>query len=224
MENEKWRPDYFTYNVVVSGFCSTEKKIEDAGKLFEKRDRVTYYNTLIDGYCKVGDLEKAVSGLWSVNNKLPEAEILLRDIGGRGISANGQIYNMLVDAFCKANKISGTFWMFNKMKQAGFSPTLVTYNSLINGLCEEGSVSKDEELAQALPSKGLNLDVITYNSIISGISEKGDILKVKELYQEMLMKNLSLDRVIYNALVRCHAREGNVPQAIQHFFEIQHTG
>ncbi|KAJ0088773.1 hypothetical protein Patl1_33255 [Pistacia atlantica] len=54
-------PNVFVYNVLISGLCK-EKKMRDAEKVFDKMCRRKFvatsvtYNSLVDGYSKVGEL------------------------------------------------------------------------------------------------------------------------------------------------------------------------
>ncbi|KAF5187422.1 Pentatricopeptide repeat-containing protein [Thalictrum thalictroides] len=159
-------PNARTYNILINGygrdgqFARCFRILEEMEQLGIKPNEISYENCLYK------------------NNKLPEAEIFLRDIGDRGIPPNAQIYNML---FVKRPRCL-------EMLMRNLSPNRVIYNTFIR--CH---------------------------------AKYGDAQKAFTLHQEMVEKGIH-NRMSYNSLIMGHCREGNVLQAIQHFFGMEARG
>ena len=91
--------DVITFNVMVNWLCKVGKLnkvgdvIEDM-KVWGFSPNVVTYNTLIDGYCKMGRV-----------GKMDKAESILKDIVANQVCPNEVTYNILVDGFCKDENV-----------------------------------------------------------------------------------------------------------------------
>ncbi|XP_026399112.1 pentatricopeptide repeat-containing protein At5g12100, mitochondrial-like [Papaver somniferum] len=155
-------PDRYAYNKAVH---QLEKIIEDAGNMFVKMlnkiikpNKITY-NTLIDGYCKAGDLNKAfeireqmvcsgfvpdllafntfLSGLCRVN-QLKEVRELLNEMKMYGFVPDGFTSSSLIEAFSKLGDSDGLLAVFEAMLRGGVQLNAYTCCPLLKGICKEG--------------------------------------------------------------------------------------
>ncbi|CAI9785773.1 unnamed protein product [Fraxinus pennsylvanica] len=96
------------------------------------------YTTLIDGFCKAGEMEKA-----------PE----LRDyMISKMICPNCIAYSALINGFCSNDLLSDAFRMWSEMVDKGIQPTIVTRNSHKRLLQRNGDSGKANEFLKKMKS------------------------------------------------------------------------
>nr|POE64064.1 pentatricopeptide repeat-containing protein [Quercus suber] len=107
----KIEPDVITLNDVVNGLCKVGK-LNKAGDVIEDMKawgfstNVVTYNTLIDGYCKMGRV-----------GKMYKAESILKDMVANHVYPNEVTYNILIDGFCKDENVLATKKVFEEMQR-----------------------------------------------------------------------------------------------------------
>ena len=81
------------------------------GKIGHQADEFTY-NILINGFSRVGNLEKA--------------RALFQEMSEKGCRPNLVSYNTLITGFCKHDMIEEALQFFYEMPKLGFSPDTFT--------------------------------------------------------------------------------------------------
>ncbi|MCP6508469.1 pentatricopeptide repeat-containing protein, partial [Klebsiella pneumoniae] len=83
------------------------------------------FNTVISGFCKVGQLRKAGD--------------VAKDIRAWGLAPSVVTYNILIDGYCKRGRAGRMYHvdaLLKEMVEAGISPDVVTFGVLFNGYCK----------------------------------------------------------------------------------------
>jgi len=99
-----------------------------AMELFEKMvkqqkelcDEATY-GTIINGFCKAGETQKAMG-------------LLKRIVNFEGIKLNLYSFNAIIYGLIKERRTEAALSLFPDLTSRGLKPDVVSYNSLINGL------------------------------------------------------------------------------------------
>ena len=86
------------------------------------------YSVLINGYCKLGRLEEAISFL----------RLLERD----GLALGIKGYSSLIAGFFSARRYNEAHAWYGRMFKKGIVPDVVLYTILIRGLSSEGRVGE----------------------------------------------------------------------------------
>ncbi|XP_068657968.1 pentatricopeptide repeat-containing protein At3g07290, mitochondrial-like [Aristolochia californica] len=187
-------PNVQTHTGLVPGLFRVDY-FEIAIGLFHKmlQDSVV---ALINGYFKLGNLNNAMRllnfmqengcepdertftklNLWFLQNVLPEAERLCREIAEQRLFPTVVTYTTLIDGLCKSGATSLAFTVVDEMMKHDCLPNLHTYNTLIYGLCQEVNAMEAELLFKEMQRKGLIPDLVTYTSVIDepyGVLLKG---------------------------------------------------
>ncbi|KAF3558001.1 hypothetical protein F2Q69_00014004 [Brassica cretica] len=138
------------------------------------------YNTLIQGFCQVGDCDNA-------------QEIFKRMVSC-GIPPDIWTYCILLDGFCKNGKLDKALvickveagWdLFCSLSLKGVKPDVVTYNTMILGLCNNKLKHEAYALLRKMKQDGSLLDDRTYNALIRAHLEDGDKAASAEFIKEM---------------------------------------
>ena len=134
---------------------------------------VVTYNTLIDGLCKEGKIDKAVD--------------ILHDMISKGHEPNVVTYNILINGLCKKGEIDKAVDILHDMISKECEPNVVTYNTLIDGLCKKRDIDFDDWYM--ISNRHEPKDVI-YKILVHGLLHEGEIEKAADVLDIMISKGL----------------------------------
>ncbi|XVF57078.1 hypothetical protein PTKIN_Ptkin06aG0174900 [Pterospermum kingtungense] len=104
-------PNIFSYNLMICGYCKTDR-VSDASKLLQRFDDK---NGLSDLVFEIADRAKQ-----------EELEpYIVR-------------YDMLLDGMVESGCFNAAMALFHKIYAAGLKPSVATYNIMMEGLCSRG--------------------------------------------------------------------------------------
>ncbi|KAF6139178.1 hypothetical protein GIB67_023231 [Kingdonia uniflora] len=230
--------DTFGYNAVIRGFCSemrpqeAENVLLDMAKHGVAKDAYSY-KSLIDVYCGTGNIARAssvynemLSGgiktncvvvsmflqcLYKMdrNNEVVDHFQRLKNT----LFLDEVVYNIVITAFCKLDKVEEAMALFNEMKENNMVPDHIHYTSLINGYCLQGKLEDAKSLFMEMKKKGLLLDIVTYNILAGGFSRKGFPLDAYNLLDYMEAQGLKPDISTYCTVIKCLCLGGYANEA-----------
>ncbi|CAM8930725.1 unnamed protein product [Rhodiola kirilowii] len=207
-------PDIVTYGTLLKGLCSTGNS-RIALNLHEQIADGTHdlsgilqlnlicYNTLIDGLCNDGLIDKAKE--------------LFLEMKKKDISPSVVTYNIVIDGLCRAGKWEEAQAMFHEMLDQGLAPCVVTFNVLINALAKMGKCKEAREMLCLMIQSGQMPDVITYSSLMDCIYKEGNIEELKEFFVSMDKKGIMPDVVSYTILIKAYCKHGMINQANEEY-------
>ncbi|KAF3677453.1 ATPase, F1 complex, gamma subunit protein [Capsicum annuum] len=132
----KKNPNLVIYNSILDGLCK-EVSVDVAEVLVEELkgtslyDVITY-NTLLNGYCIGGKIDKALH--------------LFLKMRKERISVNTVTYNILINFMCKLGLIQHAKELMSVMITHGIFPDCITYTTLITSISKESSAGEVVEL------------------------------------------------------------------------------
>ncbi|XP_047333930.1 pentatricopeptide repeat-containing protein At5g12100, mitochondrial-like [Impatiens glandulifera] len=220
--------------VLVNGLCKHAKmdKAEEILKKSIERGFVPteiLFNTIIDGYCRANDVEKALTTLGSivptsiafnsiirhfyVSDRMNEATEWVKKMVEKGLFPNLQTYNTLIDGYGKSRQFDKCFEILDTMESQGITPNVVTYGSIVNSLCKEMRLIDAETTMRDMVKKGVNANTRIYNMLIHGYCTIGMMEDANRLFEEMVQKGLSPNVVTCNALIHSLCKKGRMEEA-----------
>ncbi|KAF3457930.1 hypothetical protein FNV43_RR02591 [Rhamnella rubrinervis] len=128
-------PSVVTFHALIHGLCKTDQL--EAHMLFYKMEmgrNASLFLRLSQGSNRVldsGSLQKMVEQLCESGLILKAYKILMQ-LADSGVVQD--MYDTLINGFCKAGNINGSLKLFNDMQLKGLSPDSVTYQTLIIAL------------------------------------------------------------------------------------------
>ena len=176
------------------------------------------YTILIDGFSKLGDVEKAVGFLnkmrkdgvqpnlvtytaimlgFCKRGKLEEAFSIFKMVDDLGIVVDEFMYATLINGLCRRGDFDRVFHLLDEMEKRGISPSTVTYNIVINGLCKFGRTSEADKV-----SKGVTGDVITYSTLLHGYIGEENITGILETKRRLEEAGVCMDIIVCNILIK----------------------
>jgi len=169
-------------------------------------DAVTF-GTLIDGFCKNGDLDGAytlfrkMEEAYKVSSSTPTyniiihafteklnvtmAEKLFQEMVDRCLGPDGYTYRLMVDGFCKTGNVNLGYKFLLEMMENGFIPSLTTLGRVINCLCVEDRVYEAAGIIHRMVQKGLVPEAV--NTICD--VDKKEVAAPKLVLEDLLKKS-----------------------------------
>ncbi|KAK6915871.1 LOW QUALITY PROTEIN: Pentatricopeptide repeat [Dillenia turbinata] len=143
-----------------------------------------------------------------------EARELFDDMERQGLASNVATFNTLIDASCKAGKMTNAENFKSLMIDHGVFPSVSTYKCLISGFCKEGNM--EANTYREMDDEGLRVNLFTYNVLIGALCKKGLSRKAKEGKKAKI--------VTYNVLIKGLCFKGKLEEANELLNEILEKG
>ncbi|BAT11472.1 Os10g0495400, partial [Oryza sativa Japonica Group] len=77
-----------------------------------------------------------------------------------GIQPDHHVFNILICAYAKQEKVDQAMLVFSKMRQHGLNPNVVCYGTVIDVLCKSGSVDDAMLYFEQMIDEGLTPNII----------------------------------------------------------------
>ncbi|KAA8540426.1 hypothetical protein F0562_024655 [Nyssa sinensis] len=205
MLKEGCKPDVVVINNVIN-FLGRAGRLADALKLFEQMEslhctpNVVTYNTVIKSLFE---------------NKAPtsEASSWFDRMRTNGVVPSSFTYSILIDGFCKTNRVEKALLLLEEMDEKGFPPCPAAYCSLINTLGKAKRYEAANELFQELRENCGSSTARVYAVMIKHFGKCGRLTEALDLFNEMKKLGSSPDVYAYNALMSGMVRAGMIDEA-----------
>ncbi|KAL2331136.1 hypothetical protein Fmac_018717 [Flemingia macrophylla] len=208
--------------------CTVLKVLKDA-RQFDRAH--SFYKAWSRGIVHLDDLEledpafsASTSSSGANNNGSTSMSISFKQflstelfkIGGRPpapasdsmLSSNGlqkpklsSTYNVLIDLYGKAGRLSDAADVFSEMLKAGVPVDVCTFNTMMFVCGSHGNLVEAEALLGMMEEKGVSPDTKTFNILLSLYADAGDMDAAVACYRRTREAGLSPDEVTYRALL-----------------------
>jgi pentatricopeptide repeat protein len=189
--------------------------VEEADQLLQKmkKEGVTAnavtYNSLIDGYCKERNMEKALE-VCSEMTKI-------------GIEPNIITFSTLIDAYCKMGNMEAAMGLYSEMVVKGLLPDIVAYTALIDGHFKMGKVREANRLHKEMVEAGLAPNVFTLSCLVDGLGKNGKASDAINLFLEKTEVG-SPNHVTYTALIQGLCVDNRIFEATKFYLDMRVSG
>ncbi|KAI3982651.1 hypothetical protein MKX01_031390 [Papaver californicum] len=186
--------------------------MKDVGNMFVKMlnnrtkpNKVTF-NTLIDGYCKTGDLDKA----FEIRERMKCV----------GFVPDLRTFNTLLSGICRVNQINEVLELLDEMEKYGFVPDGFTNSSLIEVFSRLGKSDGLLAVSEAVLREGVQLNAYICCPLLKGLCKEGKVMEAEESLKRLMGKGFVPTRVINNTIVDgyCH---GDVKKALSTIVQME---
>merc|ERR550514_1772243 len=143
-----------------------------------------------------------------------------------GQSPNSVSYNIVIDAFAKANDSGGAEKWLSKMKEAGLSPSAVSYNAVIHACARAGDVERAAGWLVAVrrDPTAPEVNVFTWSTVIHACAKAGDADGAELWLSRMHAAGVAATAVTYNCVIDACARCGERKRSEQWLRRMQDEG
>ncbi|XVE88928.1 hypothetical protein DITRI_Ditri19aG0109400 [Diplodiscus trichospermus] len=191
MLKEGSQPDIVLINNMINILCKAGR-LENALKLFNEmkswqcEPNVVTYNTVI-------------KALFDAKAPISETSLWFEKMKADGVVPSSFTYSILIDGFCKTNRVEQALLLLEEMDEKGFPPCPAAYCSLINSLGKARRYEAASELFQELKENCGRSSARVYAVMIKLLGKCGHLSKALDLFNEMKELGCNPDVYTYNA-------------------------
>ncbi|CAL9022196.1 unnamed protein product [Prunus brigantina] len=130
-----------------------------------------------------------------------------------GCLPNVVIYNTLIDAYCKLNKIDQAFELLRLMALKGLELNLISYNVVLNGLRREGRMNETSQhlvLQEEMRRNRLSPNVF---NVINAVCKAKNLNRAMEFFDQMRVRGLRPNERTYTMLIDDFSQQGFLNEA-----------
>ncbi|KAK6142539.1 hypothetical protein DH2020_022887 [Rehmannia glutinosa] len=207
MKDNGVEPSLYTYNFLMNGLVNSmflvgEKVFEvmENGKV--KPDVVTY-NTMIKGYCKSGNIKKAIERF--------------RDMEVRNVEPDKITFLTLMQACYSEGDYDFCVKLYNEMQDKGLDIPSHAYSLVIGGLCKEGKSMEGYAVFENMVTEGCEPNVAIYTALIDAYAKNGELDMAMGLFHRIQNEGFEPDEVTYGVIVNSLCKSGRLEEALQWF-------
>ncbi|KAK1386040.1 Pentatricopeptide repeat protein [Heracleum sosnowskyi] len=200
-------PTVVTYNTLIRGLLSQHKSaearlfFENLIKFRQVQPNVVTFTTMIDGLCKTGHTDMALS--------------LFRFMEKSDCEPDTVTYNAIVNSLCKRGLVDDALNLHSRMMEKCILPNVWTYSPIIQVLC---SLKRWEEvgllLNQMIHDMKVSPDVHTFTILVDAYSKSGKLDDAKHIIQIMNEMGENPNIVTYNSLMQGYCSQGQMDEAL----------
>ncbi|KAF5959159.1 hypothetical protein HYC85_000368 [Camellia sinensis] len=238
VKNKGYKPDVILCTKLMQGFFNSKnfKKAIRVMEILESHGDpdVFAYNALINGFCKLNQIESANQVLNRMRDRGFSPDIITYNIMIGSLCSRGKLrlalkaldqllddnceptvitYTILIEATVLEGGINEAMKLFDEMLSKGLQPDMYTYNAIVRGLCREGMLDRAFAFVRSLPGKGFKPDVISYNMLLRAILTARKWNDGEKLVTEMCSIGCEPNVVTYSILISSFCREGKIDEA-----------
>merc|ERR1719506_424833 len=153
------------FSSLVKGFTQ-RKEMDRAMELYEKVSdagacNLVTYNTLIDIYARVGDMDKVSK--------------MFRDMCDRGVDPDLISYSTVIKGYCVQGDLEQALQLFTLMRKRNIKPDAILFNSILDGAARKQMTSLVEQVFSDMESSGVSPGNFTLSILVKMYGKNHDI-------------------------------------------------
>jgi pentatricopeptide repeat protein len=231
----------FQFAGLVKAFTQ-RKQMDRAMEFYEQVSdggacNLVTYNTLIDTYARVGDMEKCskmfadmcergvdpdlitystvIKG-YCVQGNLEEAIELFSMMQKRGVTPDGILFNSILDGCARKQMRTLTERVLRDMEVAKVPPSNFTLSILVKLYGRLGDVDKAFEVVETYPAKyGFDVNAIVYTCLMTSCISNDDVGRAMRVFEQMKASKCAPDSKTYSTLVNGCLKKDKLEEAVK---------
>ena len=193
MQKYKIFPDNYTYTTIIKGlnknsFTKTESNKQNANLTSE-----IFSNVELDLAFKLFNHVRQISK--------PD-EIL---------------YNCIMDACLRFNKIDKMLEMYEEMVKNGINPSSITCGIVIKAYGMKGDLDSAMSIYYKMKKENIEISNITYGCIINACIKNNDQQKAFELYESLKKESYEMNTILYTTLIKAYTKQKDIDKVVEIF-------
>ncbi|CAA6669477.1 unnamed protein product [Spirodela intermedia] len=220
-------PSVVSYNCIVHGLskegeggCMRAYQLFKEGMEFGYMPPESTYQSLVEGLCRVKDVQKArdvtdfklrregvattriynifLYALRLVDNPSEQLNVLVSMFQNQ-CRPDVVTLNTIIYSFCRIGKVDEALKILNDMLQGKFcTPDVVTFTTILHGLLDVGRIKEALDIFhRKMPECSCSPSTVTYNAVLHGLCKLRSVEKAVSIFHEMVQKSVSADSRTY---------------------------
>ncbi|KAI4340655.1 hypothetical protein MLD38_025467 [Melastoma candidum] len=189
---------------------------EDAVSIFDElqdfglEKNAEMMNLLLDTLCKEGWVEQARSVVLELKPHIPPDE---------------HTFNILINGWCKIDRIDEAKWTIEEMKGYGFRPSVISFSTIIRFYCRHGRFQKVVDLLDEMEKTGCPPNIVTYTTVMHALAKADEYEDALALVERVKASRCEPDALFFNSWIYVLGRAGRVEDAVRVFeLEMPNSG
>ena len=204
MQKYKIFPDNYTYTTIIKGLNKNS---------FLKNNNNNYDNKSIN-FIKNSEIFS--------NIELDLAFKLFNHV--RQISKPDEIlYNCIMDACLRFNKIDKMLEMYEEMIRNNIKPSSITCGIVIKAYGMKGDIKSALNIYYKMKKDKIEISNITYGCLINACIKNNDLPKAFELYEALKKESYEMNTVLYTTLIKAYTKQKDINKVIEIFNTMKKT-
>ncbi|XP_024007202.1 putative pentatricopeptide repeat-containing protein At5g36300 [Eutrema salsugineum] len=211
-------PDPLSYVSLIETLANLGRTLE-ADALFQEVARFDlhgsyssrFYNALLSGYLRKGQLELAFR--------------VLDHMEAGNVEKDQESFEILLSYYVGAGRLEESWRVVNEMKKRKFQLSSFVYGKIIRIYRDNGMWKKALGIVEEIVEIGLPMDVEIYNSIVDTFGKYGELDESLKVLWKMQKSSDSKPNIsTWNSLIRWHCHHGALDVALELFTMMQDQG
>ena len=204
MQKYKIFPDNYTYTTIIKGL-NKNSFLKNNNGVYENKSANLLQNAEIFS-----------------NIELDLAFKLFNHV--RQISKPDEIlYNCIMDACLRFNKIDKMLEMYEEMIKNNIKPSSITCGIVIKAYGMKGDIKSALNIYYKMKKEKIEISNITYGCLINACIKNNDLPKAFELYEAMKNESYEMNTILYTTLIKAYTKQKDINKVVEIFNTMKGT-
>ena len=127
------------------------------------------------------------------------------------------LYNCIMDACLRFNKIDKMLEMYEEMIKSGIKPSSITCGIVIKAYGMKGDLNSALNIYYKMKKEKIEISNITYGCLINACIKNNDLNKAFELYESLKNESYEMNTILYTTLIKAYTKQKDINKVIEIF-------
>ena len=127
------------------------------------------------------------------------------------------LYNCVMDACLRFNKIDKMLEMYEEMIKEGIKPSSITCGIVIKAYGMKGDLNSALNIYYKMKKENIEISNITYGCLINACIKNNDLNKAFELYESLKHESYEMNTILYTTLIKAYTKQKDINKVIEIF-------
>ena len=127
------------------------------------------------------------------------------------------LYNCIMDACLRFNKIDKMLEMYQEMIQIGIKPSSITCGIVIKAYGMKGDLNSALNIYYKMKKEKIEISNITYGCLINACIKNNDLNKAFELYESFKNESYEMNTILYTTLIKAYTKQKDINKVVEIF-------
>ncbi|KMZ58228.1 hypothetical protein ZOSMA_79G00710 [Zostera marina] len=143
---------------------------------------------------------------------------------GSGVSGNVFVFDCLIEAFCKENRLAEALVFVRQICRSGFVPNVISFNKLVDGYCKVGYFGDVSTVLHLMIAVSRPPNEDTYTSIIRELCNRHRVDEAVLIFQGLKRRGYTINVAMYGIVILGLCKEVKLADARKLFDEMENSG
>ena len=133
------------------------------------------------------------------------------------------LYNCIMDACLRFNKIDKMLEMYEEMIRNNIKPSSITCGIVIKAYGMKGDLKSALNIYYKMKKEKIEISNITYGCLINACIKNNDLQKAFELYEELKKESYEMNTILYTTLIKAYTKQKDINKVVEIFNTMKNT-